>query len=101
MKKYLAVLLTLLLLTGCHRENIPETDTASETEAIPETDAETIPETVPETELPETDSELPPADPIPEPEKPEPFARLVSGEENFAFSTLTIPGDFRMCWEYD
>lgn len=101
MKKYLAVLLTLLLLTGCHRENIPETDTASETEAIPETDAETIPETVPETELPETYSELPPADPIPEPEKPEPFARLVSGEENFAFSTLTIPGDFRRCWEYD
>ena len=101
MKKYLAVLLTLLLLTGCHRENIPETDAVPETKAIPETDAENIPETVPETELPETDAELPPADPIPEPEKPEPFARLVSGEENFVLSTLTIPGDFRMCWEYD
>ena len=96
MKKYLAVLLTLLLLTGCHRENIPETDAASETNNIPETDAETIPETVPETELPETDSELPPADPIPEPEKPEPFARLVSGEENFVLSNLTIPGEYRM-----
>jgi len=101
MKKYLAVLLTLLLLTGCHRDTIPETDAVPETKAIPETDAETIPETVPETELPETDSELPPADPIPEPEKPEPFARLVSGEENFAFSTVTIPGKQYRSWVYD
>lgn len=98
MKKYMLLLAFLLLLTGCRGETVPETETEypPETRPAPETESVTLPETEskPEETEPAEETEG-------EREKPEPFARLVSGEENFAFSTLTIPGEYRMCWEYD
>lgn len=102
MKKVFLLLLSFLLLTGCHGETVPETGTETappQTETPPETqpEADPLPETEPETAETETD----PPESEPSAEKPEPFVRLVSGEENFNLSTVTIPGDFRMCWEYD
>ncbi|MBR5446044.1 MAG: hypothetical protein IKV57_07970 [Clostridia bacterium] len=100
MKRYLILLLALLLLTGCRTAEVRETESLPEIRTKTETQPETIPETERKTEIPASETE-PLETETPEREKPEPFARLVSGEENFVLSTVTIPGDFRMCWEYD
>jgi len=99
MKKYLLLLLSLLLLTGCHTGDVPEpgTETLPETGAVQvqETESELPPESEPEK------AENEPSETEPEPKKTEPFARLLSGEENFTLSTVTIPGNFRLCHAYD
>ena len=96
--KKLLISCVLLLVTGCHRPDMPETLPQSGMETETETTPERIPETIPETEpISKLETEiLPETEPI-----PEAGIRLLSGDENFSVSTVRIPGDFCMSWEYD
>jgi len=108
MKKYWIWLLLLgFCLNGCGKdmpgteqimplpvgENLPDLETVSE-ETIP-------PETVQEAETAAELSDMPEEE-IPVPTScPEPYIRMLSGEEHFSCTMLTLPGENLRWWTYD
>ena len=108
MKRNLAALLSIgILLTGCRGKTDDTPETAGQETTAQETDRQS--EETPVTLPPETEPEPPETEPslteplpdIPQTEPGEMYIRLLSGEENFTCSTVTIPGEYRRCWEYD